>query len=264
MYHLKVSQLQLAIEHLEKACKEYKDLGENDAELHYHLGLAYSKKDFYLLSNDYVENAIQLYQKNLHFQKILLCNLLLSINYKLMGDLERAEEVLIKIVQSQLGQKDKEILAKSYHNLGLVKKEQLKYKEAIDYLDRSLKFKHEKKDVLITLLLKAKVFSMNNERDKAIKLINEGQSLAKSANNQKFIYKFCVLNHQLEGSLMSKEFLHKLESEIVPYFKDIGRSSDYIEFLELLADQLFSASQYKKAAMYFNKLYKISKTSEIH
>ncbi|WP_138417111.1 hypothetical protein [Aquibacillus sediminis] len=136
---------------------------------------------------------------------------------------------------------------------------QTSYLDALDYLNQALHMTNNDYSYLNSLHLKAKTLFKLDKKTEASHCVHLGIKLAKLVTNQRFMYKFNILVHQIKGTTDQREFVTKLENEMLAYFEQNERKGDYYQCLELLADIFYRRKHYKKSSDYYKTLYHLSK-----
>ncbi|OZU88627.1 hypothetical protein CIL03_10035 [Virgibacillus indicus] len=117
LYHYMIDSLEQALSFYKKA---EKGVQANKEEVYYQLALVYSRLGNFSLSTLYLIRAYDIFVKKMDYELCTNCNLLLGINYRKMGELQKSKENYFKITQNLSPKRDKETLGKVHHNLGLI------------------------------------------------------------------------------------------------------------------------------------------------
>lgn len=223
-----------------------------DATLYYHLGLVHAKIMEMATSIQYTLKALDIYNNKMNFKKVLDCHLLLGINYNRCNNLKLAEKYFKDIINSSCNDKSSSLLSKAFHNLGYVYILRNKFKQSINYLLTSLKYKKTKYEKLSTIYLLAYVYKRTNNCD----LMNDMVKIGKEsfAISLSFYYKFLLLeNIDINLTLLKPQLVTILEKEIVPYFLNKDRII-CVECMKILARHYEQINKYKQANLYYKKI----------
>lgn len=255
MFYLKLGQLEHAISSIKKAEEKYKRLHFKDPELFFYLSMIYSKKQELNRGIIYAQKALEMYQEILFYERITDCNLLLGIQYNNLGEFDIAEDYFKKLLPKNSNHIQARVLPKVYHNLGYIYYNRKNYEKALSYLQNSYHLKKIDSEKINTLYLIASCYFELDDRNKAKVNLKEGKRLATLCRNQKYTYKFYILEHQIHDALNDHDFITCLRDEILPYFEQSGEKAEYKDVVKLLGDIYFQNRQYKNAATIYQKLY---------
>ncbi|MFF2753787.1 tetratricopeptide repeat protein [Psychrobacillus sp. NPDC058041] len=263
-YYSKKNNWHEAKTFFEKAVQLGKLIGIADSDVYYSLSIIYSRLGEFLNSNTYVKNAHSLFHKDLNYDKMLDCEMILAINYLLQKKYSSSKEILDKMLNSANLNKIK--TARILHNLGLLFYKQNDYTNAKKNLKDSLKYRTDDLFLMKSYFLLSDIYFILNQKKYAFSFYNLGSSLAENHQNTEYIYKFFILNQKHNNSCSSVQWITFLKDDAVPFFKEHGDQDDYLEVLTLLGDVYYVQKQYKKAADIYLKIFKevLNKGGDFH
>lgn len=185
--------------------------------------------------------------------------------YYFYGDYEKANEVIINILERCKKEKDNQLLAVSYSNLGLINKEQKRYKEALGRMKLSTAYYDSISDIQgksATLMNQGIIYYEHlEEYDKAIGLYQEVVKIKEQIRDIKgLVHAYCNLAsiHFDIGQHQKSEIYAKKGLEIAEQVNDnFGRAFLYNHFAKLYA----KTGQYGIAEIYGEKALEQAKSN---
>ncbi|TCT24560.1 helix-turn-helix protein [Melghiribacillus thermohalophilus] len=234
------------------------ELHLDDADLYYYLALTLARLNKHHLSIEYAKKALDLFQSDLCYPRMIDTQMLLAINYNLTGDNKQAVDLFEKILAAESDQITDKERAMAYHNLAYTLKH-TDHQKALELINQAIELKHGE-EKLNSLFLKASILVSLHHKEKALATIQTGIQCARQSRDKKYYYKFYVLEQKLKGTMYEKEFLEQLESFILPLFKARGEYAEYLDFLELAGEVCYQLRHYKKASDYFKLAFETLKT----
>ncbi|GGD01278.1 transcriptional regulator [Thalassobacillus devorans] len=251
-YYLMENEWHCSLKELKQAKATIAELPIDDSELYYHMSYLYSRLGNFAESILYAEKALEMYQKTLHYTKVIECCMLIAINYNLLSVYEVAEEYFQKILRSANSYLTHEVRAKVYHNLGYICINNKQYDEALDYLEAALALKEsEQMNPANTLYLLALTHYSIKDFPKAKLYAEKGHKIAAEFEDLKYLYKHFILLHRIEGTMQQDIFIQTLKEEIIPYFEKANELEEYKDALKLLGEIYYEGKRYKLSAQYF-------------
>lgn len=241
LYHYLYGDLKESLRHY----KDIEQIGNYDfiEEVYYQMALIYSRLNKLSFSSFYLEKALEIFVIKMDYKQCTNCNIILGVNYRKMQEFEKAIECYnIILVQNS---DNRNLIAKTHHNLGLVYSN-IKHSEiAIEHLLKSLYIKESLKDVspVNTMYLIGKEFFIMDKTTKALEWLEKGlNSIQKFDNNDVFI-KLKVLEQLIYGQIVESY----MNDVAIPFFKNKGELETVSEFTYLLAGHHERNEEYKKA-----------------
>lgn len=237
---------------IEKALEYYKlaehCIQNNEIEeVYYQLSLVYTRLQSVSLSTLYLTKALEIFVQKMDYELCTNCYLLLGVNYRIMGEFEKAISNYQSLLQRLRSPDDDIILSKVYHNLGLIYSDLGDCTLAVNYFVNSLKLKKEQKSKIKTIYLLTKEYFKQNNKDQTAKLLQEGKLLSSEFQNEDYHIKFSVLEYLVFNMEQSVEFENHLINIAIPNFKTKGELDTVSEYIKLLAVYYEEQRQYKKA-----------------
>lgn len=224
--------------------------GAKKPELFYYMALTLSRLKKISLSTIYAYSALEIYNEEMNFGMSTNCNLLLGINFNLMEEYDKAEELFLKVINAS-GSHDMAELTKgrAYHNLGNIYSKQGQSEKAIEMLIKSLQLKKDHLNTkIITIYMLAKEYFAIGEFEKGKEWLSKGMDLVKKTNDSDFQLRFSILHYQGMNEINSPQY-HELLKQAISNFKDTAFSFS-CECAELLAEIRAKEFHYKEAYEY--------------
>ncbi|TCT26319.1 tetratricopeptide repeat protein [Melghiribacillus thermohalophilus] len=246
IYYLNTGQLYLAKICFEEIMVSFEDI---DGEVLLYHAVTLSKLHDFNKSNHLTSQALNAFQKQLNYERIIDCHMLFSINLNFLNEFDAAREHLEKILSIHQNKQSDQVLGQINHNLGLIFFRQKKYKKALYYLEKAMLYKKDLHSQLSTRYLLAKTYNKMGKYQRALDLASNSLNLSRYCNHRRYEYKFKVFCEWIRGNY--EELAYTLENEIIPFFKTSGKRDEYARSLALLGEVLYSIHQYRKAAHYF-------------
>ncbi len=248
---------EFSLSHFEKALSLMDVNDEHVPDLLYNLGLVNAKLMQFKESLEYTQDALNFYNDQLNFSKMLNCTLLLGTNYSKLLKYDLAEEQFIKVINISNPKDDKKILAQANHDLGylyLLKKE---HSTAIHYLKISLNLKDDPIGKIISYYILAYAYE-KIDRKYSLDLLNKGINCCLEINNQYYLFKLQILKYKFFKHISPDQFLDSLENEILPFYakKDLHL---FYEILLILAQLYKEKKHYKKSTLIYEQYLKNNK-----
>ncbi|WP_188207652.1 helix-turn-helix domain-containing protein [Alkalibacillus aidingensis] len=236
-----------AIEHLETAEEILGD--EEDPELHLVMAQVYNRFNDILISNKHAQKAFKLFQDKLYYVRMIDCQVVLGVNYCLVGDYYSAENYFVKLKEVDGEHLLDKTRANIHHHIGYIRFHMQRYDEAQKYFKKALDFNISESDFLNARYLLSYIHVLKKDHYLAKKHINHGLMIAKNINHQRYIVKFKVLKMQLEKR--DGELLDYLQHKVLPFFENSGEEVELKHYYYLYGQLLYQNKRYKKAAEYF-------------
>ncbi|MCP3029623.1 helix-turn-helix domain-containing protein [Halobacillus sp. A5] len=228
------------------------DLEQAQANINYQLGLVNAQLMNINDSIFYTKKALDIYNNQLHFQRILDCNILIGINYNRIEKHSLAEKQFLKLLTISAPINDQKYLGKIYHNLGYTYSLKREYDLATQYLKKALEHKKSPKERLSSMYVLAYVFKKNNQLELQLEYIKKGIKLSEEENNYAFYYKFKIMKLLSLENQETKSLFKTLEKEALPYYQKYNPSL-YQELNLLLATLYKKNMLYKKSTHYYER-----------
>ncbi|WP_042149786.1 helix-turn-helix transcriptional regulator [Paucisalibacillus sp. EB02] len=245
LYHYMYGNLEEAKFYYKKA-EESTSIEEKE-EIYYQLALVYNKLRELGLSTFYLLQAHELFVKKMDYDSCTNCNMLLGINYRRMGEYQRAIETFKKIIQKPSPNTEVDLIGKAYHNLGLIYSDLRNSEKAISCYEESLKIKSHPELKVNTMYLLSKEYLLQIDRKNAIKWYKLGKEAARKFKNEAYIIKFNVLHYEILDLVKTSEYEHYMTNVAIPFFEKIKERQTLSEYVQKLTLYYESIRQYKKS-----------------
>ncbi|MGG1572347.1 tetratricopeptide repeat protein [Fictibacillus sp. NRS-1165] len=237
----------------QKALELYLKASEyvNEPEYHYQLALIYSRLGKITLSIFHSERAMEEFNKNILFFKVVDCYILLGINYNRINEHATALSYFKKALKGIESLPDiGHLKVHIYHNMGIVYHKQKKPWEAIDYFLKSLNVRNELKGGELTIYLLASNLFQLNEVEDATRWIEKGLVLLKGELNETHCL-LKILQFQVQKRRNEEDYKIFLEETALPIFKQKDEFMYIRMCYEQLGDYYYRKKQYKRSSEYY-------------
>lgn len=256
LYFYYNNNLEAAIRSLKRAEIEYKKIDINDIGLYYNLSIYYRKTYQIYQSFFYAYKALREAQLALDYHFLTKTQLLLAANFLRIGEYDEAKNILLKLLKSEQIQ-NKETNSLIYHNLGCVYFKQYDYEKAIHYLLTAIEYQALPQKNVDTYYVLALIYNGINDTFNLTACIKKGKEIAIKFNITKYIYKFSILEAQINNETFNANFAKKLKNEIIPFFRKTGERNELMRQLKLLGDMYYQNHKYKNAAQCFSEIHNL-------
>ncbi|WP_017187640.1 helix-turn-helix domain-containing protein [Alkalibacillus haloalkaliphilus] len=236
-----------AISHLEKAEDILGD--REDPELHLVMATVYSRLNEILVSNKHAQKAYSIFQEKLFYVRMIDCQVVLGVNYCLVGDFYSAQAYFNKLKEVDGEHLLGKTRANIYHHIAYIHFHKKEFCEAESYFKRVLQFDINESDFLNSRYLLSYIYFSTNQYHIAKEYVQKGLILAYEHNHQRYQIKFKVLNMRLEND--DEGLLNYLKQKVIPFFEGNGESIELKHYYYLYGKLLYQFNRYKKAAEYF-------------
>lgn len=223
-------------------------------DVYYQLALVHHLLGEYSMSTYYEEKALELFARKMDYEQCVNCQLLLGINYRKMGNLERAKETYLSILEKVVPLHNREVIAKVYHNLGVVYSDEGKSSEAIMAFETSLSYRNDENARIKTCYSISKEYLRIGDETNAAIHLKVGEKIAESVNDEVHIIKFQVLKYKLEKQEKEPVFEYYISTVALPYFEERSTQRMIKEYINELVAYYEESRQYKSALMYLKKI----------
>ncbi|MDQ0352588.1 tetratricopeptide (TPR) repeat protein [Alkalibacillus filiformis] len=236
-----------AIIHLEKAEDILGD--REDPELHLVMATIYSRLNNILVSNKHAQKAYSIFQEKLFYVRMIDCQVVLGVNYCLVGDFYSAEAYFNKLKEVDGEHLLDRTRANIYHHIAYIHFHKKEFDVAESYFKRVLQFNVNESDFLNSRYLLTYIYFSSNRYKLAKEYVQKGLILAYEHNHQRYQVKFKVLNMRLEND--DEGLLQYLKEKVIPFFEGNGENIELKHYYYLYGKLLYHFNRYKKASEYF-------------
>ncbi|WP_411954115.1 helix-turn-helix domain-containing protein [Alkalibacillus sp. S2W] len=247
LYYQRKGMYSHAIKQFEEANSLAQD--QPDAELYLAMATVYSQMSNIVVSNKYAQMAFTIFQEKLFYVRMIDCQIVLGLNYSLVGDFYSAETYF-----SQLLEVDGEHLldktrANIHHHIGYIHFRKQEYEQAKKSFNTALSFDTIEMDFLNSRYWLAYIAMNEGDNQKAKEHIQNGLLLADRYEHPHYDMKFRVLDYRLDGR--EDELMAYLEQDVIPFFEKNGEAVELKHYHYLCGTLLFERKRYKRAAECF-------------
>ncbi|OIK06798.1 helix-turn-helix domain-containing protein [Bacillus sp. MUM 13] len=241
-----------------------KSIGYNDYHLIYHLALLNSHMHNTTVAIFYSNSALQYFQEELNYKRVIDCQIILGINWTRVGEYEKALEYYLKVLRVGKKSNDRFLVGKIYHNIGFLYQKKGDLLNSIKFFSKSLKYKQESElSYLNTIYYLADThLSLPDDCDRAKYRVEEGLKLSLMCNNSEYHIKFKML-YLFHFNDNMDEYREYLENVCIPFFKekdDVKALCDcYVKIGDLLVND---NNYYKKGSYYYKMALNLMKTNK--
>jgi len=255
LYYYTINNLKRALEHLE-GCLPLLDKIMLDkwevAEFDYILGVIYTADDRIFNSIDYIRRALEYFRDNLLMKRVLECYILIGVTQKRSEQFQEALDSYLRaeqICEEFNFHNEKEMI---YHNLGSLYGTMGNSKEAISYFKKSLKYKNEKHDQLISITGLVVEYSKAKDKNLVNHWCEKGITLflqLDDDNLSSYYHHF-----KFYQSLNSEQGLSEIIAvQAIEHFKMLQDHKHVHKYSIALADLYFYNRKYKLSSIYYQK-----------
>ncbi|WP_243525731.1 helix-turn-helix domain-containing protein [Bacillus pseudomycoides] len=223
------------------------------ADLYYLKGLATHQLYQITASNNYIEQALNFYNKNYNLTRSAECLILLSINYRRISDIKNAEHHLLKALNISRATSNNTLEGLVCHTLGKLSYQRENYLESITMHKRALEKFTDGDDLLRCTYCIALCHYMLEEFNEFYKWKLKGIRTAEKEGNYEQLLHFQLLNAR--EYCTEEEFEVLLSEKAIPFFLNKEDWKHTAQFCEELADFYSEKHKYKLAAYYYKIAY---------
>ncbi|QTD42526.1 helix-turn-helix transcriptional regulator [Sporosarcina sp. Te-1] len=223
-------------------------------DVYYQLALVHHLLGEYSMSTYYEEKALELFARKMDYEQCVNCQLLLGINYRKMGNLEQAKETYLSILEKVVPLRNREVIAKVYHNLGLVYSDEGKSSEAIMAFETSLGYRDDDNARMKTCYTISKEFLRIGDGASAAECVKVGGKIAESVKDEEHMIKFQVIKYKLDKKKQNPILEYYITTVALPYFEERSDHQMIKEYIHELVLYYEECRQYKSALAYLKKL----------
>lgn len=238
-----------ALDHFKQAEKIIGDEGE--PELFLVLALTYSYLNKILISNRYVNKAINGFHEKLYYNRIIECQIVLNQNHYFVGDFKN-NYLLQRLIESVDEPTNDKTKANIYNHFGFVHYMQREYEKSIEYLLKIKQLNVNEADFLKSRHALASIYFNTNKINLALKEISEGLEIAKQYNLERYTIKFKILQLSIENN--KERLVDYLKDYAIPFFRKSGELNALKNCYRTIGNTLYDLKRYKSAAEYFKQL----------
>src|SRR5690625_809554 len=238
-----------ALDHFKQAEKIIGDEGE--PELFLVLALTYSYLNKILISNRYVNKAINGFHEKLYYNRIIECQIVLNQNHYFVGDFKN-NYLLQRLIESADEPTNDKTKANIYNHFGFVHYMQREYEKSIEYLLKIKQLNVNEADFLKSRHALASIYFNTNKINLALKEISEGLQIAKQYNLERYTIKFKILQLSIENN--KERLVDYLKDYAIPFFRKSGELNALKNCYRTIGNTLYDLKRYKSAAEYFKQL----------
>ncbi|MBP1949336.1 helix-turn-helix transcriptional regulator [Virgibacillus litoralis] len=250
LFHYMIGSLEQALSFYKKA---EKCVQTDKEEVYYQLALVYSRLGNFSLSTLYLNRAYDIFVQKMDYELCTSCNLLLGINYRKMGELQKSKENYFKITQNLSPKRDKETLGKVYHNLGLIYSDEGDSTKSIFFYKKSLKVKKADSKINTLYVLSREYVKLKDF--KSAKKWNElGINSAIKQKSENHLIMFNVLNYEINNKLNTHDFENYMINVAIPFFEKRQERQTLSEYVHKMAIYYENIRQYKNSYLMLKKL----------
>ncbi|GAA0467070.1 helix-turn-helix domain-containing protein [Alkalibacillus silvisoli] len=247
IYYRRKGMYNNAIERLEKAEEILED--QEDGELYLVMATVYNRLNDILVSNKYVQKAFSIFQEKLFYVRMIDCQIVLGVNYCLVGDFYSAETYFHKLKEVDGEHLLDKTRANIHHHIGYINFHKQDFEKAKESFNKALQFDVNESDFLNSRYLLCYIHFSNGDYKLSKENIQKGLMVAKKHNHKRYQIKFKVLNMRLEND--EEGLLRYLKEQVIPFFENNGENIELKHYYYLYAKLLYYSKRYKKAAEYF-------------
>ncbi|HET7657663.1 MAG TPA: tetratricopeptide repeat protein [Bacillales bacterium] len=248
-YHL--NDYRKAMRHLTKAEPIVKIVGSDKelAEFDCILAAVYQRTYHFILSNDYAEQALDIFLNNHHYLRSAHCECLIALNYMNMKQYKEAETFLRRALRHSAKVKDEQVKMMVLHNFGIFYARINRPKIALNYLTQALELIHSDWDYakVQNLFLSAECFYNAGHPEKAKRMLMRAEALAHQTNLEGYSHR-CKM---AKAKFYNQDDLKEVYEDGIAYLKTNERWDLVSKYSEELASFYKKEQQYEKACHFY-------------
>ncbi|MED1862537.1 helix-turn-helix transcriptional regulator [Fictibacillus nanhaiensis] len=223
-----------------------------EPEYYYQLGLIYTSLNKITMSIVNTEKALNEFNKDILFFKVIDCYILLGVNYSRIREYELAISYYNKALKGIHSLKNvTHLKANIFHNLGCVYHSQKKSEEAVNYFSKALAECDNYSGCINTIYKLAFELFLLDKFVESNQWIEKGLALSEPTNQTYYLLR--MLKFQVEGKESYEEFRNYVEEEAVNFFQQKNDVINLAYCYEILAKFYYQTKAYKKSSDYFRK-----------
>ncbi|WP_096272028.1 helix-turn-helix domain-containing protein [Paucisalibacillus globulus] len=226
------------------------DVNVVNSELYYLIGLSYSHLREYEKAIFYSKKALDFFQRENNFIRILHTQIVLSINYVRIGLLEEAKSNYQSVIQNAQLLNQHDLYNQTIFNLGLLYKKKKEYRKALElFIESEQKFDTNSIPYIICKLgIIELLFHFEADEEEIIKHIDTALAVSEKNNQQKYYLQAKSYKKKLFSQV---EFYSFIENILYPYYKKNNFSKEAQDLAKELIDYYSSnGNNFKKASYY--------------
>lgn len=248
------NNLDKASTYFEKCMDLQDNVGIKESDLFFSAAIVYSRISELRKSSYYIQEALKIFQKELNFDRILDCIMVIGINHLLLKEYKEAEENFEKLLGMDNLEPRKK--ARVLHNIGVIHYQKNDLAKSLSFLKESLIYREEESLKISTFYLLADIYFVLKNDYEAKKFFEKGFSLATDSENREYIIKFRILRQRYFSDYKDLEWISFLNEEALPFFKSFGDQDDYINTKNLLGQAYHKNKKYKSASEIYQEIFK--------
>lgn len=258
-YYLQKLYCSNAINHFKKAEETLKDT--SDPELYLLMATAYTRMEKILRSNKYAQKAYQMFQTELDYTRIIICQLILGLNYCLIEDFESAEDYFKKLRSLEENQVGSSIKATIYSFDGILQLKKKDYEQAKVCFEKALEYETDFQVLLISHHFLSIAYLRSGQTDSAMEEARTGIKVAEKYQVDRYQMKLKTILYYLEGR--KEELVQLLMKKIIPFFQRLGEDYELFSYHLMTGSLLFEMKRYKDASNHLLAAYEVNGTESV-
>ncbi|SDY05459.1 DNA-binding transcriptional regulator, XRE-family HTH domain [Evansella caseinilytica] len=202
----------------------------------------------------YAQEAKRIFIDAHHWKLTVKAYTILGVTYIETKEYAAAEEVLRKGQDLAYEKGFEDLLARVYHNLGLVYYNLEKYDSSLTYYQKSLekKWKWDQQTLFLTYLAILMLHLKNQDLRQLAVVLVEAQKLADNEDKKNQLK---IIEAKMEYLLLHYDNYERLMEEAIDYFYQREGWDDLIDYAKDFSDFYYEHRRYKKAYYYLNIEY---------
>lgn len=240
-----------AIEHMKAAEPIVKTVGSliELAEFQYQLACVYNRTYHYILSNDYIEQALGIFQDSHYHLRTTHCEIVIALNFVSMKQYNEAETYLQRSLLHSAKVKDERVKMIVLHNFGFFYAMVNQPKVALNYLSQALELIQSDYDYakVQNLFLSAECFYKTEQMEMARRTLLRAEALAHQANQEDYI-NLCKM---AQAKYIHQGDLKQTYEKGIGFFNANKRWHLVLKYSKELAAVYQNEKAYEKACQYY-------------
>ncbi len=240
----------------EKLLEEHRFQEWEKGYLLYTIGLTAHKLYKNVVTLEYTNKALEIFEKTYFFKRCADCRVLLAtVHLRIKNFEESAKHLLLaETIANSFGDSD-HLKGIIYHNLGGIATHKGETEEAIKLYSRSLLAKENEPLSLkiVTLSALVKSYQVCNDREKGLELINTWMDQLKDNSLFRgYELHFLYHKHLFTHGELNEDAVQFMIKELIPYFEKRNEWIFLSEYYPILGKYFENNQKYKQASVYYS------------
>ncbi|MDR7073271.1 helix-turn-helix domain-containing protein [Fictibacillus barbaricus] len=223
--------------------------------LFYVIGVTANQQYQNVMTLEYVNKALIIFEKNYFFKRCADCRIILGIIHLRIKNFDEASKQLLLAETIANSFNDNSLLGIIYHNLGSISSHKGDSEKAIELFSQSLKAKE--KDPLaakvMTISTLVKEFQKTNRPQKGLELIETWREQVQTDPLNRLFELYLIYYKLLfTNGEHNETVIQFMINELIPYYEQINEWVYLVDFYPIVGKYFENNQKYKQASMYYS------------